>query len=86
MGIPQGIPLRDKMVEVYREMYKEEPSVVAIHAGLECGLFFKKMEGLDCISLGPNMKDIHTSEELLDIASTERVWKYLLKVLEALKD
>ena len=79
-------PLRDKMVSVYEEMYGEEPQVVAIHAGLECGLFFEKMEGLDCVSLGPNMKDIHTSEELLDIASTRRVWEYLVKVLEALKN
>ena len=79
-------PLRDKMVEVYEEVYGEKPIVVAIHAGLECGLFYKKMEGLDCVSLGPDMKDIHTYEERLSIASTERVWNYLLKVLEALKN
>ena len=79
-------PLRDKMVEVYEEMYGQKPNVVAIHAGLECGLFYKKMEGLDCVSLGPYMKDIHTSEEVLSISSTERVWKYLVKVLGALKD
>ena len=79
-------PLRDKMVEVYEEMYGEKPNVVAIHAGLECGLFYKKMEGLDCVSIGPDMKDIHTSEELLSIFSTERVWKYLVKVLAALKN
>ena len=79
-------PLRDKMVEVYEEMYGQKPNVVAIHAGLECGLFYKKMEGLDCVSLGPDMKDIHTSEEVLSISSTERVWKYLVKVLGALKD
>ncbi len=79
-------PLRDKMVEVYEDVYGEKPKVVAIHAGLECGLFYEKIDGLDCVSLGPNMKDIHTSEEVLDIASTERVWKYLLKVLETLKN
>ena len=79
-------PLRDKMVEVYRQMYGEEPKVVAIHAGLECGLFYKKIENLDCVSLGPDMKDIHTSEEVLDIASTKRVWEYLVKTLETLKD
>ena len=79
-------PLRDKMVEVYETMYGQKPEVVAIHAGLECGLFYKKIDGLDCVSLGPDMKDIHTSEEVLDIASTERVWKYLVKVLEELKD
>lgn len=79
-------PLRDRMVEVYEKMYGEKPQVVAIHAGLECGLFYKKMEGLDCVSLGPNMYDIHTSEERLEIASAERVWKYLLEVLASLKD
>lgn len=79
-------PLRDKMVEVYQQMYGKEPNVVAIHAGLECGLFYKKIEGLDCVSLGPNMKDIHTSEETLDIESTKRVWEYLVKTLEALKN
>ena len=47
--------------------------------------FLQKMEGLDCVSLGPDMKDIHTSEEVLSIASTERVWNYLVKVLENLK-
>lgn len=79
-------PLRDKMVAVYEEMYGEKPNVVAIHAGLECGLFYKKIQDLDCVSLGPNMKDIHTSEEVLDIASTRRVWEYLVKSLENLKD
>lgn len=78
-------PLRDLMVKVYEEQYGEKPQVVAIHAGLECGLFYEKMENLDCVSLGPDMKDIHTSEEMLSIASTERVWKYLLKVLEEMK-
>jgi dipeptidase D len=79
-------PLRDRMVEVYEEMYGEKPQVVAIHAGLECGLFYEKMEGLDCVSVGPNMKDIHTSEELLEIESTRRVWEYLTRVLASLKD
>ena len=74
------------MVSVYTNLYGEAPQVVAIHAGLECGLFYKKIEGLDCVSLGPDMKDIHTSEEVLDIASTERVWNYLVKVLGNLKD
>ena len=78
--------LRKVMVETFVEQYGKEPVVSTIHAGLECGLFYKKIEGLDCVSLGPNMKDIHTSEEVLDIASTERVWNYLVKVLEQLKD
>ena len=50
------------MVQVYREMYGQEPVVEAIHAGLECGLISAKLPGLDCISLGPDMKDIHTPD------------------------
>ena len=76
--------LRDTMVGIYREMYGAEPKVEAIHAGLECGLFSQKLEGLDCVSIGPNILDIHTTRERLDIASTERVWNFLLEVLKNL--
>lgn len=75
-------PLRDKMVTLYREMYKEEPKVEAIHAGLECGLLAGKIKDLDCVSFGPNMSNIHTTEEYLSIASAARVWQYLLRLLE----
>ena len=77
--------LRDTMIRIYNEMYGEAPKVVAIHAGLECGLLSEKIPGLDCVSIGPQMFDIHTSREKLDIASTERTWKYLLEVLKALR-
>ena len=78
--------LRDKMVELYKEMYHKELQVVAIHAGLECGLFYEKMEGLDCVSLGPDILNIHTCEERLDMASVKRVWEYLTEILKNLKD
>ena len=74
--------LRDIMAKVYFEMFGKEMTVTAIHAGLECGLFCGKIEGLDCVSFGPDMFDIHTPCERLSISSTERVWNYLLKVLE----
>ena len=74
--------LRDVMVDEYRKMFSAEPSVVSIHAGLECGLLGEKIPGLDCISVGPQMFDIHTSRERLDIASTERTWNFLLEVLK----
>ena len=77
-------PLRDTVVKVYRDMFAREPQVVAIHAGLECGLFGEKLPGLDCVSMGPQMHDIHTSREKLDIASTERTWNFLLEVLKNL--
>lgn len=76
--------LLDTMVRVYREMFAQEPKVEAIHAGLECGLFSQKLPGLDCVSIGPQMHDIHTTRERLEIASTERVWKFLLEVLKNL--
>ena len=77
-------PLRDLMADTYEEMFGEKPLVQAIHAGLECGLFYEKMPGLDCVSFGPTMHDIHTTEETLSISSTERMWNYLIKVLEKL--
>ena len=76
--------LRDTMVSTYRAMFGAEPQVVAIHAGLECGLLSEKLPGLDCVSMGPNMHDIHTSRETLEIASTKRTWEFLLEVLKAL--
>lgn len=76
--------LRDTMIRVYSEMFQKEPEVVAIHAGLECGLLSEKLPGLDCVSIGPNMKDIHTSRERLEIASTKRTWDFLLEILKAL--
>jgi dipeptidase D len=72
------------MVEVYEKMFGKRPEVVAIHAGLECGLLGEKIEDLDAISFGPQMHDIHTSREKLDIASTKRTWQYLLEILKAL--
>ena len=76
--------LRDVMVSTYREMFGKEAKVEAIHAGLECGLFSEKLPGLDCVSIGPQMHDIHTSRERLEIASTERTWNFLLAVLKNL--
>ena len=78
-------PLRQIMIDTYRELYGEEPVVQAIHAGVECGLFAGKIDGLDCVSFGPNIPDIHTPRERLEIASVERVWHYLLKILEKMK-
>lgn len=75
-------PLRDLMIETFKEEYGREPEVTVIHAGLECGILSEKIEGLDCVSIGPEMQDVHTPRERLSISSTQRVWKYLLKLLE----
>lgn len=79
----ESSPLRDEMCRVYREMYSAEPKIEVIHAGLECGILAQKIDGFDAVSIGPDILDIHTTKEKLSIKSTERVWKYLLKVLSA---
>lgn len=78
--------LRDTLCRVYREMYEKEMVVQAIHAGLECGFFAEKIEGLDCVSIGPDMRNVHTTKESLSIASTERVYRFLTRLLEELKN
>jgi dipeptidase D len=76
--------LRDTMVKVYTDMYNKAPEVVAIHAGLECGLLGEKLPGLDAVSIGPEMHDIHTSREKLEIQSVKRTWDFLLEMLKNL--
>lgn len=74
--------LRETMISVYEEMFGRTPTVQAIHAGLECGIFAGKIEGLDCVSMGPDILDIHTTEERLSISSAARMYAYLVKVLD----
>ena len=76
--------LRDLMVKIFTEKFGKAPEVVAIHAGLECGLLSDKLPGLDCVSIGPDMHDIHTSRERLEIGSTRRTWEFLLEILKEL--
>ncbi len=74
-------PLREKMVRIYKEHFGREPEIISIHAGLECGILAEKIHDLDAVSIGPDMKDIHTTEERLSISSVQRVWEYVLKIL-----
>lgn len=78
-------PLRERMVAVFREQYGRDPKVEAIHAGVECGLFAGKLPGLDCVSFGPDLTEIHTCRERMHIASVQRVWRYTLEVLRRCK-
>ena len=81
----QNSPLRTIMCKVFEEMYQKPPVTEAIHAGLECGIFCGKIKGLDCVSFGPDIMDIHTPKERLNIDSTKRTWEFLIKILENLK-
>ncbi|MCD7945233.1 MAG: aminoacyl-histidine dipeptidase [Clostridiales bacterium] len=77
----QDSPLREDVCRAWESLTGKRPEVVAIHAGLECGLLSAKLPGMDAVSIGPNMQDIHTTEERLEIVSVGRVWELILKVL-----
>lgn len=74
--------LRADMIRIYQELFGKEVRVEALHAGLECGVMISKIPGLDCVSFGPDIFDIHTTEERLSISSTARMWDYLLEILK----
>lgn len=71
--------------DVYKRMYGKDAKIVAIHAGVECGLFNEKLGKLDMISFGPDLYDVHTPQEHMSITSVKNVWDYLLEVLKSLK-
>lgn len=77
--------IREKAVKVYEELFDKKAEVSAIHAGLECGLLKEILPDTDMLSFGPNLYDVHTEKEHLSISSVERVWKFLVKLLEDLK-
>lgn len=75
--------LRRRMETIFRAQYGHEPVVKAIHAGLECGLLCGKLPGLDCVSIGPDLEDIHTPRERMNLPSVERVWKFVREVVRS---
>lgn len=75
-------PLRDKYIDAARKILGIEPLVVAIHAGLECGVIKSRIPEMDIISIGPIANNIHTPEESLDLASFERMWKLVEHMLK----
>lgn len=77
--------VRDICQDVYKNMYNKDAKIVAIHAGVECGLFGERLGNLDMISFGPNLYDVHTPQEHMSIESVKNVYEYLLEVLKELK-
>jgi len=77
--------LRELMIDVFKDQYGKEPKVEAIHAGLECGMFAGKIPGLDCVSIGPDLNQIHTVRESMNIPSVQRVYAFVLEVLKRMK-
>ena len=74
--------LQNMYKKVFADKFGYEPTVVAIHAGLECGIFSSMIDGLDCIAIGPQLHDVHTVKERLSISSTQEIFELLLKLLE----
>ena len=72
-------------VDTYEELTGESPEIVAIHAGLECGLLLDAIKGAEAVSIGPNLYDVHTPNEHLSISSTEKTWDYLVAILKNIK-
>ncbi len=81
----QDSVLRDLFKQVYKEKFEAEPIIDIIHAGLECGVFAEKIEGIDMISFGPTIQDIHTPMERVALDSVERAWEMLKIILEKLR-
>jgi len=69
--------------KIFKDMFKSEPKIEAIHAGLECGIIGEKFPGMDMISIGPTLKNPHSPEEQIHISTVDKFYKYLLKILES---
>ncbi|MBO5487288.1 MAG: beta-Ala-His dipeptidase [Eubacterium sp.] len=82
----KNFPLLDVMIQSYEEEYGEKPVISGIHAGLECGILAGRAPGVDMVSMGPTLLHVHTTEEKMDIASVQRTWQYLLRILHNLKE
>jgi dipeptidase D len=77
-------PLLKKLKEIYARSFGKEAEVVAIHAGLECGIIGEKFPGMDMISFGPTIRNPHSPEEHVDVGSVEKFWKFLTTALDSL--
>ena len=76
--------LQEVMLRVYERKYGKIPKFMAVHAGLESSVFAERIEGMDAISLGPEVRDISTPRESLEIGSVGKMWELLLEVLKEL--
>ena len=77
--------IREICQKVHKDLYGNEAKIVAIHAGVECGLFNEKLGDLDMISFGPNLYDVHTPDEHMSISSVRNCYEYLKAILKEIK-
>lgn len=77
-------PLRDTMAKVHEEVYGKEIAMFGVHGGLECGIFKEKLPDLDIVTMGPNIQDVHSPSEKMELASFDSTFEFLVKFVEAL--
>jgi dipeptidase D len=75
-------PIVQLMAQLYKEMFKEEAHVNAVHAGLECGILGTNYPAMQMISFGPNITGAHSPDERAQISSVQKYWSYLLETLK----
>ena len=90
-GYPGWTPNTDsKLLEIsvdtYKRLFKKDPQVLAIHAGLECGLFLASYPNLDMISIGPTLRGVHSPSERLELCTVDMVFRHLVAILEAIPE
>ena len=90
-GYPGWAPNLDSRImkiasEAYDELYGVKPAIKAIHAGLECGLFLTKYPGLDMVSFGPTLQNVHSPSERMHIPAVDRYWNQLRRIIEKVGD
>lgn len=74
--------VKNTILRVYRRLFQKEAVVDAVHAGIECGLFADGIKNLDCVSIGPEMADVHTPREHVSISSMQRTYQLLREILK----
>jgi dipeptidase D len=79
-------PILLLMEDVYKGMYGQDPNVTAVHAGLECGTIVSKYPGMDAISIGPTLQDVHTPNERIQVASVKKLNDFLIETLKQISE
>ncbi len=75
-------PILKEAVEIYKNLFKKDPVIELIHAGLECGLIGEKYPEMDMLSFGPNLEEVHTPDEKIQISTTEKCWDLLHEIVK----
>ncbi len=78
----ESSPLRELYLSVWKELFERDGTALGIHAGLECGLLVSRIPDMDIISIGPDIKDLHSPSETLGIASFDRLYETVINMLE----